>query len=72
MTTRNFVSSGDPEEDARIAQGIELHEERMSRGICPNGCGPMVLADPYNQDCPKCGFHQWSNVPTERENQCLS
>lgn len=65
-----FVSSGNPIEDERIAEGIILHERRLAEGICANGCGPMTVTSRWDADCPKCGFH-WSctsphNLPTER------
>ena len=61
----HFPSSGDAEKDAETARQIDIHEDRMERNICPNGCGPMVLSDAHNRDCPKCGFHQWCNTPIE-------
>lgn len=44
-----------------------LRHERQSGmielGLCPNGCGPMVQTDEHNDDCPKCKFHYFRNVP---------
>ena len=60
-----FVSSGDPEKDRETARTIEIQHDRMDRGVCPNGCGPMVFEDAHNQNCPRCGFHLWSNVAIE-------
>jgi hypothetical protein len=59
----NFVSTGDPVKDAQVVRGIELHQERLDRGCCPNGCGALVLSDPYNAECPRCGFLFSSGLP---------
>lgn len=58
-------STGDPERDRAELELCVVREKRQIEGICPNGCAPMVLDDPHNRHCPKCGFHGWSNVPFE-------
>lgn len=55
-------STGNAEDDAAEIDRFILHEKRMIEGICPNDCGPMVIDAPNDRTCPKCGFHQWSNV----------
>ena len=71
MSERNFAfaSSGDPEEDERIAQRIELNNSRMEQNICPNGCGPMTFIDLHNRECPVCHFHGWQNTPIKMPNE---
>jgi hypothetical protein len=55
-----FVSSGDPEQDARIADDLAVHDERIQRGECPNGDGLLVTSDDPRLsgmwECPRCGF----------------
>lgn len=58
-----ILSTGDPEEDRRQLDLCVLREKRQIEGICPNGCAPMILDDPYNRHCPTCGFTGHSNVP---------
>lgn len=58
-----FPSTGDPDEDERIAHRFRLHEERMKKNICPNGCGQMNFIDLNNRKCPVCGFHGWQSTP---------
>lgn len=58
-----FPSTGDPAKDQELLDRYMLHDDRLSRNICPNGCGPMTASSPHDRDCPKCGFHFWSNVP---------
>ncbi|HEY6331705.1 MAG TPA: hypothetical protein VI756_20430 [Blastocatellia bacterium] len=56
-------SSGDPVKDQQELEAAHKHEQRVRRGICPNGCGPMVWRDHHNRECRKCGFNGWVNVP---------
>lgn len=58
-----FVSTGDPEQDAKTAAQIRFNERNTSEGMCPNGCAPVVWSDPHNHDCPVCKFHGWTNRP---------
>ena len=58
-----FTSTGNPEQDARIAADFRRHEALESEGLCPNGCGPIVWDDPHNRHCPACRFVGWCNVP---------
>lgn len=59
----SFVSSGNSEQDEEEARRIRLSMERRERGICPNGCAPMVLQNAHFRECPKCNFGEGSNVP---------
>lgn len=63
MPEKGFPSSGDPQEDARIAAQIRRNDAYESEGLCPNGCAPIVWDDPYNRHCPVCGFHGYVNAP---------
>jgi hypothetical protein len=56
-------STGDPDRDRAEIDLFILREKRQIEGICPNGCAPLVLDDPYNRHCPTCNFHGSSNVP---------
>ena len=60
---RNFAieSSGDDEADQREIRGHMRSRALMDEGLCPNGCGPLVAADPGASTCPVCDF--WCNVP---------
>lgn len=60
-----FPSTGDPQRDAEIAAQIRRHNAYESEGLCPNGCAPLELADPYTKSCPSCGFVHVSNVRWE-------
>jgi hypothetical protein len=51
-----FVSTGDPEQDARIAAGIRRHAANEAEGLCPNGCGPITLDGASERHCASCGF----------------
>jgi hypothetical protein len=53
-----FPSTGDPAEDARIAEQLRLHAAREAEGLCPNGCGPITIDSPTHQHCAACGFIQ--------------
>lgn len=53
-----FPSTGDPEQDAKIAESIRLHAAREAEGLCPNGCGPITVDSPVEQHCEVCGFIQ--------------
>ena len=54
------LSSGDSEEDRRIAQRFEQSSARIESGMCPNGCGGMVEVDSHNAECPRCHFAYFS------------
>lgn len=56
-------TSGDAEKDQRDIEAFELHQERMDKNICPNGCAEMIFDDPHNRHCPVCNFHGWQNTP---------
>jgi hypothetical protein len=54
-----FPSTGDPEQDAKIAEGIRRHAANEAEGLCPNGCGPITIDSPSERHCERCGFiHQ--------------
>jgi hypothetical protein len=54
----SFPSSGDEEEDARIAASHRKHIANEAEGLCPNGCSPVtVSADGRERTCPVCGYH---------------
>lgn len=55
-------SIGDPVADRKAALEWARHDERLGRGECPNGCGPLVTdpLDGRQRDCPGCGFHHGS------------
>jgi ribosomal protein S27AE len=57
-----FPSTGDPTKDQEIADGIQRTNERISAGLCPNACGPLVAVNPYRDSCEKCGFVYVRNV----------
>jgi hypothetical protein len=54
--------TGDPVADRQAVMDWVRHDERMERGECPNGCGPLVTdpGDARQRDCPACGFHHAS------------
>lgn len=56
-----IVSTGDPEEDQRQIAAFTVHDERIQRGMCPNGCGGMRQVDDHNAECLRCGFGYYSN-----------
>lgn len=59
MKSFSFPSSGDPEEDERIAASYRRHEARLSEGMCPNGCPPPLVIDSETErHRPDCGFTQ--------------
>lgn len=58
-----FQTSGDAEEDARIAAMIRKTEAMLDEGMCPNGCAPLVWDDPYYHHCPKCAYGGWTSTP---------
>lgn len=53
----DFVSSGDPEQDARDLEAYTRHERNVREGLCPNGCAPMEWPNGTDAaaECPKCG-----------------
>jgi hypothetical protein len=53
-----FVSTGDPAEDQKLAEDLDLRDRRIAEGMCVNGCGPMnrTDADGYSAQCPVCYF----------------
>jgi hypothetical protein len=64
MSTVNFVSSGNPEEDEYWAAKTRESLRRRELGMCPNGCpGSMKLITPTHRECEKCGFGDFSNKP---------
>ncbi len=65
MSGLMFPSSGDPEQDELMAERIRLREDRLSRNICPNGCGPMEFLSLCNRECTECGFSQFTSTPIE-------
>ena len=60
-----FPTTGDPEEDARIATDIRRQFALESEGLCPNGCAPLIQIDTQTRECPVCHCHLWSNTPRE-------
>jgi hypothetical protein len=51
-----FPSTGDAEQDARIAESIRRHAANETEGLCPNGCGPITIDSPSKKHCERCGF----------------
>ncbi len=61
--------TGDATKDAEIIDSFVLREKRLIEGICANGCGPMIILAPNERECPKCHFHNWSNLAFSAESQ---
>jgi hypothetical protein len=84
MSSVAFVSTGNAEEDRKIAEEYEVHDRRIAEGVCPNGCGPMNRTDKdgFDAQCPKCyfcghanyrefeflPFAEWQERPARKEN----
>jgi hypothetical protein len=54
-----FVSTGDAEEDAKLAASIRRRLANDAEGLCANGCGPMEQQEPGVETCPICHFIQY-------------
>lgn len=50
-----FDRDGDPDKDSPEQAKFRSNDRKISEGMCPNGCGPMIQ-DGNRQDCPKCKF----------------
>lgn len=59
--TVSFVSEGNLAEDYRELLSWQKHDERLSDGVCPNGCARMVKIDRCNSECPVCHFGYYCN-----------
>lgn len=51
-----IVSSGDAAKDQEEIARFLVADDRIERGLCPNGCGGMIEEDSHNASCPACGF----------------
>jgi hypothetical protein len=52
-----FVSTGDAEEDAKLAASIRRRLANDAEGLCANGCGPMEQQEPRGRDLPHLLLH---------------
>lgn len=55
-----FPTTGDPDKDQKIADGFILRTDRIDRGICPNGCGPLIKTPDDVRECAICGFEGYT------------
>lgn len=58
-----FPASGNAEQDAAEARRINESVKRRELGLCPNGCGPMVLESSHWRSCPSCNYGEGSTKP---------
>lgn len=53
-----FPSTGDAGRDAEVAADIRRSQAYLAEGMCPNGCGPLVVDSPTKRHCERCPFVQ--------------
>lgn len=64
----SFITSGDPEEDAKEAARIRRELANESEGLCPNGCAPMTWPESDNiAYCAVCGFQGYGMTRADYE-----
>jgi hypothetical protein len=63
MSNFAFPSTGDAEQDRKLAEDFNRSQSRLDDNVCPNGCSRMVFDNPFERHCPVCSFSQYSNAP---------
>jgi predicted RNA-binding Zn-ribbon protein involved in translation (DUF1610 family) len=62
MSSWNFPSSGNAEQDEAEAAHIRLSMQRCEQGLCPNDATKMVNDTAVERHCPQCGFVEFRRV----------
>ncbi len=55
------VSSGNVDKDRAAIEKFCRESDLIDSGLCPNGCGGMLIIDAHNMECPKCHFSYFCN-----------